>query len=117
MGQVTQPRCPARWRIGLCAAVLVCSAIPSQGAESEPSLEYRVKAAFLLNFAKFVEWPAGETPASESPIAICVIGEDPFDGPTAADAGHVQQVVREQHALLGGQLAEGEADDALGGGA
>jgi len=40
--------------------------------------EYRVKAAFLLNFAKFVEWPAGMFKTSTDPIAICVMGQNPF---------------------------------------
>ena len=42
------------------------------------------------------------------------VGEDPFDGPAASHAGDVQQVVGEQDALVGGQLAEGKAHDALG---
>ncbi len=37
--------------------------------------EYDVKAAFVLNFAKFVEWP--DTNSSE-PFSICTLGEDPF---------------------------------------
>jgi hypothetical protein len=38
--------------------------------------EYEVKAAFLFNFAKFVEWPEAE--ASSAPVVIGVVGEDPF---------------------------------------
>jgi hypothetical protein len=41
-------------------------------------LEYQVKAAFLLNFTKFVEWPSTAFAAADSPIAICVLGNDPF---------------------------------------
>jgi hypothetical protein len=40
-----------------------------------------VKAAFLLNFTKFVEWSPASFPAPEAPIKICILGEDPF-GPT-----------------------------------
>ena len=39
--------------------------------------EYEVKAAFLLNFIKFVEWPEIESQRS-APIAICIVGDDPF---------------------------------------
>lgn len=40
--------------------------------------EYQVKAAFLYNFAKFVEWPAcGNCPASDV-FTIGVLGQDPF---------------------------------------
>ena len=42
--------------------------------------EYRVKAAFLYNFAKFVEWPPGAFRNPTDRIAICVLGQDPFDG-------------------------------------
>jgi hypothetical protein len=41
--------------------------------------EYQVKAAYLLNFARFVEWPADVLPAF-SPITIVIIGDDPFGG-------------------------------------
>jgi YfiR/HmsC-like len=40
--------------------------------------EYHVKAAFLYNFAKFVDWPAEAFPTPGQPFAICVFGEDPF---------------------------------------
>ncbi len=44
--------------------------------------EYQVKAAFLLNFARFVEWPATQTVgvAGNSPLTICIAGDDPFGG-------------------------------------
>ena len=41
--------------------------------------EYQVKAAFIFNFAKFVEWPSdafGEGGA----LVVGVIGDDPFGG-------------------------------------
>ncbi len=41
-------------------------------------LEYKVKAAFLYNFAKFVDWPAGAFADAKSPFNLCVLGEDPF---------------------------------------
>lgn len=43
-----------------------------------PPLEYQVKAAFLLNFTKFIEWPPLE-PADAAPsTSICIVGDDPF---------------------------------------
>jgi len=47
-------------------------------AASETRLEYEVKAAFLYNFAKFVEWPPEVFSAAEEPIVLCVAGNDPF---------------------------------------
>jgi hypothetical protein len=41
----------------------------------EVPLEYRVKAAFLFNFAKFVEWPPA---ADAGPLQICVAGRNVF---------------------------------------
>jgi len=46
--------------------------------------EYQVKAAFLYNFAKFVEWPPGTFMKPIDPIAICIIGQNPF-GSTLED--------------------------------
>ena len=40
--------------------------------------EYQVKAAFLFNFAKFVEWPANAFADSNTPLVIGVLGQDPF---------------------------------------
>jgi hypothetical protein len=45
---------------------------------AEESLEYQVKGAFLLNFAKFAEWPSSAFADSDSPISICILGDDPF---------------------------------------
>ncbi len=44
-------------------------------AAQEVSLEYRVKATYLYNFVKYVEWPA-ET--RTGPFTLCVAGRNPF---------------------------------------
>ncbi|CAB1369332.1 YfiR family protein [Denitratisoma oestradiolicum] len=41
-----------------------------------PATEYEVKAAFIHNIAKFVEWPA--TQADEKSLMLCIWGKDPF---------------------------------------
>jgi hypothetical protein len=46
--------------------------------------EYQVKAAYLYNFGRFVDWPAKDTTAQTGSFTICVLGKDPF-GP-ALDA-------------------------------
>lgn len=43
-------------------------------AAQEVPLEYQVKAAYLYNFVKYVEWPDPVT----GPILICVAGQNPF---------------------------------------
>lgn len=40
--------------------------------------EYDVKAAFLFNFTKFVEWPQAAFADEHSPLKLCVLGENPF---------------------------------------
>jgi hypothetical protein len=45
--------------------------------DSRPT-EYQIKAAFLFNFAKFVEWPPEAFIDRTSPIVIGILGENPF---------------------------------------
>ncbi len=40
--------------------------------------EYQIKAAFLLNFARFVEWPPAALGSPGTPLVIGIIGDDPF---------------------------------------
>ena len=63
----------------LTAVVVLLSVVGSLSlhAQSSPT-EYQVKAAYLYNFGKFVEWPQSVT-ASESSFNICVLGQDPFN--------------------------------------
>lgn len=42
--------------------------------------EYVVKAGFVFNFAKYVEWPAEAFDSPRAPIRVGVAGEDPFGG-------------------------------------
>ena len=44
------------------------------------SKEYQIKAAFLFNFAQFVQWPTTAFPESDAPFCIGILGSDPFDG-------------------------------------
>jgi hypothetical protein len=57
-------------------ALVLAIAFPVWGQFSE----YAVKASYLFNFAKFVEWPEGTFDNATSPIIIGVVGEDPFGG-------------------------------------
>jgi hypothetical protein len=49
--------------------------------------EYQVKAAFLYNFAKFVEWPSLTFKTDKDPMRICVLGQNPFGGALAEMVG------------------------------
>ena len=57
----------------LCA--FLCAGSPAQTMAFRPS---DVKAVFLLNFVKFVEWPSAVFPDGEAPVIIGVLGDDAF---------------------------------------
>lgn len=40
--------------------------------------EYVIKATYLNNFARYVEWPARFAAAKGDSFVICVLGQDPF---------------------------------------
>lgn len=70
------------WRIVQLVACLPLAAFLAVAAEPNPregSLELQVKAAFLYNFAKFVEWPSDTRSAGSSgSLAFCVFGDEPL---------------------------------------
>ncbi|MCU7948719.1 MAG: YfiR family protein [gamma proteobacterium symbiont of Bathyaustriella thionipta] len=47
-------------------------------ADNIQAKEYYVKAAFLYNFARLVEWPKNTFSNKNEPIRICLIGHDSF---------------------------------------
>lgn len=59
----------------LAVAVLAVLFVPTSGSASQqgPVDEYRVKAAFLVTFAKFVTWPS-----SNGSLVLCIVGGNPF---------------------------------------
>ena len=76
---------------GVCLVVML-ALLPADRASiaaQEPALEYDVKAAFILNFVRYVTWP--ETRRAP-PFRVCVLGANPFgDRLAAALAGEVWQ--------------------------
>jgi len=60
----------------LWAWIFLAISCPAR-ADDQP-LEYQVKAAFLLNFTKFVQWPPTVFANEHAPLTICILGEDPF---------------------------------------
>lgn len=72
----------ARHRRYLWPVVMACMMVTAVHAE-EITREYQLKAAFLFNFAKFVDWPAGRIAPNE-PIRIGVYRKNPFGTVLAA---------------------------------
>jgi hypothetical protein len=74
----SRPLLLARWLVALgCTAGF---AAPGR-AQGEPGdLEQQVKAAYLLNFTRYVEWPSGAFAGPDAPVNLCVLGGDGFGG-------------------------------------
>jgi hypothetical protein len=77
-------------RRAVAAAGLVCAIGAAPVSAGAPS-EHQVKAAFLYNFANFIQWPDGALGAAGAPLKVCVVGTDPFG--SALDDAFRDQVV------------------------
>ena len=61
------------------AAAMSLLLLAARGAAAQaPRSEYEVKAAYLLNFARYAEWPASPPADATDDLVICVLGRDPF---------------------------------------
>jgi hypothetical protein len=80
----------AGWFLFALAAGVLCCAVSA--AQTGQASEYDVKAAFLFNFTKFVEWPESSFSDPAAAIVIGIIGDDPFgDSLTRIVAGQTAQ--------------------------
>jgi hypothetical protein len=97
----------AAWLRRLCAALglALLSVPPATGQEKlDPAEEYRLKAAFLFNFANFATWPdEGPTDA----LTLCVYGDDPF-------GAHLDALVGRKAGTRSLRVARMHSVDALG---
>lgn len=66
--------------------LLFCHGSMLTGSALAASVEYRVKAAFLYNFTKFIEWPTHGGGRGQS-FSIGILGEDPFGSEMEALVG------------------------------
>jgi hypothetical protein len=78
--ELRRPPVPATPRIATCIFIglILAGVAVSETQELRGTPEYEVKAAFLLNFAKFVEWPPHAFEDPDQPIRLAIIGRDPF---------------------------------------
>ena len=53
--------------IAMVATIAISTPCPGAATRSTITQEYHLKAAFLFNFARFVEWPADAWARNESP--------------------------------------------------
>jgi len=70
-------------RIGTTSVLiagLACAWTGGAAGQAQTARQEDLKATFLYNFAKFVEWPQGVPGDDEASFGIEIIGRDPFDG-------------------------------------
>jgi len=79
----------------LCGALLAVCLRGARGAEAPT--EYQVKAVFVYNFSRFVEWPSQAFTAPNEPFVIGILGSDPF-GARLDEAVRGEQI--DQHPLV-----------------
>jgi hypothetical protein len=87
------------------AMAALCLLLPCAVPVAAQMDEYSIKAGFLYNFSKYVEWPEQAFSAPGAPFVICIVGEDPFggridravEGKTSGD-GHPLQLRRLKNA-------------------
>jgi hypothetical protein len=61
------------------AAWILLTILTASAGLADAVTEYDLKAAYLLNFASYVEWPE-----PSAPVTICVYGDNPFKTTTIA---------------------------------
>ncbi len=57
---------------------IAVGSLPDAYAQPQLPREYLIKASYLYNFAKFVEWPEEVFMDSGTPITIGILGKNPF---------------------------------------
>ncbi|HXH49852.1 MAG TPA: YfiR family protein [Terriglobia bacterium] len=67
---------------GIVAAWFAAGSVAEARAQSLSPQEYenQVKATFIYNFSRFIEWPAETFTRGKSSLTICVLGNNPFGG-------------------------------------
>ena len=84
----------------LLLTLALCSGVSASGGGDVAHSEPQMKAAFLLNFPKYVEWPPESLPEPASPIVFAIEGDEAVANELAAMIagknfeGHPIQLVR-----------------------
>ena len=66
------------WRGVAVALVLLAGGSGAQADSDSTVAEYRIKAAFLLKFVGFIDWPAATFDRADAPFVIGVLGGTPL---------------------------------------
>src|SRR5580658_8662880 len=68
------------FKVMLSLSVAAIFTIARPAHAYEVAGEYKVKAAFIYNFAQFVDWPDTAFTSADAPFIVAVVGKDPFEG-------------------------------------
>jgi hypothetical protein len=79
--RATRPVLSLRPLLIAVAAACAFLAIPVLNAQNPRPTDYQVKATYLYNFGRFIEWPEKVAAAQGGSFTVCVLGQDPF-GPS-----------------------------------
>jgi YfiR/HmsC-like len=79
--RATRPVLSLRPLLIAVAAACAFLAIPVLHAQNPRPTDYQVKATYLYNFGRFIEWPGKVAAAQGGSFTVCVLGQDPF-GPS-----------------------------------
>jgi hypothetical protein len=88
-----------RWKLWLMFfAAFQIAAAPGF---AQVSKEYQLKAVFLWRLAQFTQWPAAAFEHADSPIIVCVLGENPFgdalEQAVRGETAHGRKLLVQQH--------------------
>jgi hypothetical protein len=73
------------------SALLLAGAVATSAAAALEATAPAIEAAYLYKFGFFVQWPQAAFAASDSPINLCIVGNDPF-GSTLDDLVSGQKI-------------------------
>lgn len=77
----------------------------NEGCAQPASQEYPLKAVFMLNFARFTEWPSNAFPSSDAPFTVGILGHSPFgslmEETVSGEAINRHKIVVEYYEKLG----------------
>lgn len=69
------------WLLAFCGLLASGQAIdgqPYSAGDEEANREYAIKAAYIYNFGRYVQWPPDAFEGPQTPLVIGVVGYDPF---------------------------------------
>jgi len=65
--------------VNIAAGVILVFPSLLARAQAPDNLEYKIKAAYLYNLIKFVDWPSSSFLSDTSELSICVLGQSPLN--------------------------------------